>query len=71
MQRGPQRKVFVASPASQSLTGAHLPRERNLRMLAPAWALSLSLDTDHGGWWGQPQATLWNAGVGLQCRCKQ
>lgn len=45
--------------------------ERNLRTLAPAWGLSLSPDTDHGGWWGQPWAALWNAGVGLQCRCEQ
>lgn len=32
--------------------------ERNLRTLAPAWGLSLSLDTDHSGWWGQLSGML-------------
>lgn len=36
----------MASPASQSLAGGTLSRERNREQLAPAWALSLSPDTE-------------------------
>lgn len=57
VQRGPTGKgpwlpQQVRASPGQTFTG------RNLRTLAPAWGLSLSLDTDHSGWWGQLSGML-------------